>query len=155
MIVEYAKIADIAQLTELRLAYLEADHGKLCENDINKIKQGLPDYFRKNLNQNIWGYLIRDNGIIVACAFLLVVEKPNSPAFITGKTGTVLNVYTNPMYRHKGYAKKIINRIMEDAVEKNLSYVELQSTEDGYPLYKSVGFVDEVSKYHSMIWYNE
>ena len=29
---------------------------------------------------------------IIACALLLVIEKPLSPAFITGKTGTVLEV---------------------------------------------------------------
>lgn len=45
--------------------------------------------------------------------------------------------------------------LLLDAIEKNLSVVELKSTEDGYQLYKSVGFVDEISKYHSMKWYNQ
>lgn len=155
MIVENAKIADIDILTELRLAYLKEDSGKLSEDDIQRIKQDLPNYFRKHLNQNIFCYLIRDKGEVAACAFLLVVEKPMSPAFITGRTGTVLNVYTNPAYRNKGYAKQIMNKLLSDAVEKNLSIVELKSTEDGYHLYKSIGFIDDMSKYHSMKWYNQ
>lgn len=155
MIVENAKIADIDILTELRLAYLKEDSGKLSEDDIQRIRRDLPNYFRKNLNQNIFCYLIRDKEEIAACAFLLVVEKPMSPAFITGRTGTVLNVYTNPAYRNKGYAKQIMNKLLSDAVEKNLSVVELKSTEDGYHLYKSIGFIDEMSKYHSMKWYNQ
>lgn len=155
MIVENAKIEDIDLLTELRLAYLKEDNGKLSEADIKIIKQDLPNYFKRNLNQNIFCYLMRDKEKIVACAFLLVVEKPISPAFITGKTGTVLNVYTNPAYRHKGYAKMVMNKLLSDAVEKNLSVVELKSTEEGYHLYKSIGFTDEVSKYHSMKWYNQ
>lgn len=155
MIVENAEIADIDLLTELRIAYLKEDHGKLDEEDISKIRRDLPDYFKKNLNENIFCYLIRDEESVIACAFLLVVEKPMSPAFITGKTGTVLNVYTNPAYRHKGYAKKIMNKLLSDAVEKNLSVVELKSTEEGYHLYKSVGFTDEVSKYHVMKWYHQ
>lgn len=154
MIVENAEIADVDLLTELRIAYLKEDLGKLDEEDIKKIRRDLPDYFRRNLNENIFCYLIREKEEIVACAFLLVVEKPMSPAFITGKTGTVLNVYTNPAYRHKGYAKKIMNKLLSDAVVKNLSVVELKSTEAGYHLYKSVGFTDEVSKYHVMKWYN-
>ena len=154
MKVENAKIADIDLLVELRIAYLKEDLGKLDEEDIKKIRRDLPDYFRRNLNENIFCYLIRDKEEIAACAFLLVVEKPMSPAFITGKTGTVLNVYTNPAYRHKGYAKKIMNKLLSDALEKNLSVVELKSTEAGYHLYKSVGFTDEVSKYHVMKWYN-
>lgn len=155
MIVENAGIADVDLLTELRIAYLKEDIGKLDEEDIKKIRRDLPDYFRRNLNENIFCYLIREKEEIVACAFLLVVEKPMSPAFITGKTGTVLNVYTNPAYRHKGYAKKIMNKLLSDATEKNLSVVELKSTEDGYHLYKSVGFADDVSKYHVMKWYNK
>lgn len=155
MIVENAGIADVDLLTELRIAYLKEDIGKLDEEDIKKIRRDLPDYFRRNLNENIFCYLIRDKEEIVACAFLLVVEKPMSPAFITGKTGTVLNVYTDPAHRHKGYAKKIMNKLLSDATEKNLSVVELKSTEDGYHLYKSVGFADDVSKYHVMKWYNK
>ena len=155
MIVEKANIEDVALLTELRLAYLNEDHGELSKNDVEIIRRDLPDYFKKNLNQNIFCYLIRENEEIVACAFLLVVEKPMSPAFINGRTGTVLNVYTKPQYRHKGYAKGIMNKLLSDAEEKNISVVELKSTEDGYSLYQSVGFVEEVSKYHTMKWYNQ
>ena len=155
MIVENAKIADIDLLTELRLAYLKEDYGRLSEDDIRRIRQDLPNYFKKNLNQNIFCYLMRNKEEIVSCAFLLVVEKPISPAFITGRTGTVLNVYTKPPYRHKGYAKKIMNKLLLDAAEKKLSVVELKSTEDGYHLYKSIGFRDDVSKYHSMTWFNQ
>ena len=155
MVVENANIEDAAVLTELRLAYLKEDYGKLAKDDIEIIRRDLPDYFKKHLNRNIFGYLIREKEEIAACAFLLVVEKPMSPAFITGRTGTVLNVYTKPQYRHKGYAKEIMNKLLSDAVEKNLSVVELKSTEDGYHLYQSVGFVDEVSKYYSMKWYNQ
>ncbi len=155
MVVENANIKDVTLLTELRSEYLKEDHGKLSKSDIEIIRRDLPDYFKKNLNQNIFCYLIREKEEIAACAFLLVVEKPMSPEFITGRTGTVLNVYTKPQYRHKGYAKGIMNKLLSDAEEKNLSVVELKSTENGYHLYQSVGFADEVSKYHSMKWYNQ
>lgn len=148
--VEYAEAADIAALTELRLAYLEEDHGKLSEDEIEIIRRGLPDYFKRNLNQNLFCYLVKEQGEIAACAFLLVVEKPMSPSFITGKTGTVLNVYTKPIYRHKGYARQIMEKLLADAADKNLSVVDLKSTEDGYRLYQSVGFVDDMPAYHLM-----
>lgn len=148
--VEYAKTADIASLTELRLAYLEEDHGRLSEDEIGIIRRDLPDYFKRNLNQNLFCYLVREREEIVACAFLLVVEKPMSPSFITGKTGTVLNVYTKPSCRHKGYARQIMERLLADAAAKHLSVVDLKSTEDGYRLYQSVGFVDDVPAYHLM-----
>lgn len=80
MTVEYAQTADIPLLTELRLAYLEEDHGKLSEDEFEIISRDLPGYFERNLNQNLFCYLIREQEEIAACAFLLVVEKPMSPA---------------------------------------------------------------------------
>lgn len=41
MMVEYAKMTDVASLTELRLAYLEEDHGKLSEDELEIIRRGL------------------------------------------------------------------------------------------------------------------
>ena len=37
----------------------------------------------------------------------------------------------------------------------NLSFVELKATEDGYGLYKSLGFEDVRSKYHALRWYDK
>ena len=49
MTVEHAETADIALLTELRLAYLKEDYGDLSGDDIEKIRRDLPGYFEKNL----------------------------------------------------------------------------------------------------------
>lgn len=155
MVFEKAAKQDIELLTKLRVAYLIEDYGDLDEKELTVIERDLPDYFNKNLNKNIFAYIGRNEQEIVACALLLVVEKPMSPAFINGKTGTVLNVYTKPEYRHNGYAKKLMNMLIEDAANIGLCSVELKSTEDGYSLYKSVGFRDFVSKYHLMEWHNE
>ena len=73
----------------------------------------------------------------------LIVEKPMSPAFINGRTGMVLNAYTCPSYRRRGCAKIIMEVLLS-----------VKATEDGYPLYRSVGFEDDGSKYHIMRWKN-
>lgn len=151
---EHAQAGDIALLTQMRIAYLKEDLGAMDEETEAKIRAELPAYFERNLNRNIFCYLIRDMEETAACAFLLVTEKPMSPAFMTGKCGTVMNVYTKPAYRRKGYGKRIMTALLRDAEKMNLSYVELKSTEAGYPLYKAVGFEDDVSKYHLMKWYN-
>ena len=152
MIVEKARPDDINELVELRLAYLQEDNGTLEEETVRKIRQSLPDYYRTTLNKDLFVYLIRENEEIVSCAFLLIVTKPMSPAFINGKTGTILNVYTRPSARRKGYARKIMNALIEDAERMELSRMELKATEDGYPLYKTVGFQDDHAKYHDMKW---
>lgn len=148
MIFEKATIKDINGLTDLRLAYLQEDLGVITDKEL--IQESLPGYYEKHLNKDLMVYVARDDEDIVACAFLLIVEKPMSPSFITGKTGTVLNVYTKPEYRNKGYAKKLMTMMLEDATAQDVSIIELKATEDGYSLYKSVGFEDVVAKYHNM-----
>ena len=86
--------------------------------------------------------------------FLLIVEKPMSPAFINGKTGLVLNVYTCPSYRRKGCAKTIMEALLSEAKKMKISVIELKATEDGYPLYRSVGYLEKGSKYQIMQWKN-
>lgn len=146
---------DVEQLVKLRVAYLIEDYGDLNEKELAMIERDLPDYFLKNLNKNMFAYIGKSEQDIVACALLLVVEKPMSPAFINGKTGTVLNVYTKPQCRHHGYAKKLMNMLLEDAANMGLCVVELKATEQGYSLYQSIGFADSISKYHPMEWRNE
>ena len=150
MIFDKATIEDIGVLTDLRIAYLNEDLGVISNENLELMQAFLPSYYEKHLNKDLMAYVARDEMDIVSCAFLLIVEKPMSPSFITGKTGTVLNVYTKPDYRKKGYAKKLITTMLEDAKAEGLSIIELKATEDGYSLYKSVGFEDVVAKYRNM-----
>ena len=149
-----AQLKDIDRLVQFRLAYLQEDFGHLDEKDVSAIQNQLPGYLQSHLNKDLFVYLSREKDNIVACAFLLVIEKPMSPSFINGKTGTVLNVYTCPSFRHKGHAKKIMEELLDDARIMDLCTVDLKATEDGYPLYKLVGFSDDASKYHLMKWKN-
>ena len=150
MMFEKATKDDLSKLTALRIAYLQEDFGGISQENLDLLQAALPSYYEKHLNRDLFVYVAKDSGEIVSCVFLLMVEKPMSPAFITGKTGTVLNVYTRPEYRQKGHAKQLMKVMLEDAKAKNISVLELKATEDGYGLYKSVGFEDVADKYHNM-----
>ena len=153
--VEKAGLEDIDTLVELRLDYLVEDNGSIDKNDAEIIREALPDYYRNHLNKDLFAYVVRDEKTIVSCAFLLVIEKPMSPAFINGKTGTILNVFTRESYRRKGYARKIMDVLLGEAKDMGLVTIDLKSTEEGYSLYRSVGFRDDHSKYHMMKWNNQ
>lgn len=154
MNVERATTDDIPELVELRLAYLTEDSGPLDRDMADSIARDLPGYYRERLGRDLLVYVVREGGTIASCAFLLVVRKPMSPAFPTGRTGTVLNVYTRPAWRRRGMARALMEAMLGDAREMGLSVVELKATDDGHPLYLKVGFVDDASKYHNMKWTN-
>lgn len=149
---EKACISDADALVKMRIAYLKEDGHALDEDTAVSMEKDLLPYFQEHLNKDLFAYVIRAGEEIISCAFLLVVLKPMSPAFINGRTGTVLNVYTYPQYRKQGYAKMIMKALLDDAKEMKLSVIELKATEAGYPLYRSVGFTDDVSGYHLMKW---
>ncbi len=144
---EIADRQDIAELADLRIAYLKEDSGIADAAGEKVLRERLLPYFAAHLGKDLFVYAVRDGGRIVSCAFLLTVEKPASPSFPTGRTGTVLNVYTLPEERKKGYAKTVMNALLADAERMGLDNVELKSTDAGYPLYRSLGFADTSGRY--------
>ncbi len=150
MLFERASLNDLSSLIELRVAYLLEDYGKLPESQIKQITDNLSNYFQKHLNKDLLVFVCRDTEKIVSCCFLCITEKPSSPSFINGKTGTILNVYTLPEYRKKGIAGNLLKMLLTESEKNKLDYVELKATDSGYNLYKSLGFEDVVSKYHNI-----
>ena len=150
--VELAGIQDAEALAEMRLAYLRESFGTLGEAETAALRAQLPAYFQKHTGSDLFAYVIRSGGEIVSCAFLLVVEKPMSPAFPNGKTGILLNVYTRPVFRRMGLAGSILRRLTEDARALRLSEIECKAVKAAVPLYRSIGFEDDVTDYHRMKW---
>ena len=141
---------DIAELVRMRIYYIVQDYGHLAETDRSKMEKSLPEYFARNLEKNIFAFVAKDGGKIVATVFLLVVEKPASPAFINGKTGTVLNVCTMEEYRAKGIATRLMQMLVDFARQNELNRIDLSATKMGYSVYKKLGFEDLQSEYQEM-----
>ena len=145
-----ATISDIDALIELRIAYLTEDHGSLSAETEAKVRRQLPDYFRRHLGKDLRAFIAEENGEAVSSCFLIVTEKPAGPRFPDGLNGIVLNVYTKPEYRRHGIAGQLMKKLLAEAKELRLDYVELKATKDGLKLYKSLGFEEVFSKYTEM-----
>ena len=152
MVFTRATALDAEALTELRLAYLTEDLGALTEAETNAFRRALPAYFRENLDRDLLVFIAREGDRIVACAMLLLVDKPMSPAFPNGKTGTVLNVYTRPAWRRRGCARGLMEMLLADAKARGLCRIDLKATAGGAPLYRSLGFTDDNEEYSSLTW---
>ncbi len=150
MNIDIANINDINDLVILRIEYLLSDYKVIEEDKLTIIKNNLPNYFMEHLNKDLFAYVCKNNNEIIGCVFLYVSYKPSNPSFINGRTGTVMNAYIKEEYRKQGIGKKLIESIINKGKELNLDYIDLQATEDGYNLYKKIGFVDTSSKYRYM-----
>ena len=150
MVYERATADDIKDLTALRIEFLLEDYGQLPQETTDLIAGRLPDYFRSHLNRDLFAFVCRADKGIAGCCFLYVSEKPPNPSFINGRTGTVMNVYTRPEFRRQGIAFELMKMLLCESEKLGLDFVELKATEDGYGLYRRLGFENAVSKYRDM-----
>lgn len=158
MIYRKANKNDYDQLVQRRINYLVEDNGTISEIHRKQIEKQLPIYYDKHLNKDMYAYVAEDNGVIFGTAYLVIYEKPANPAFIAGKIGDVMSVYTCKEKRRCGIAKRLMNMLLEDAEKLSLDYVELEATSDGLGLYEVLGFQKSIRKYIPMkyiIWRDE
>lgn len=147
--IENATLADVPELIELRLKYLVDDFGELAEEQRREIPRELEPYLRFHMGRDLMVFVAREERI-ACCAWLLLVDKPPSPRFPRGRTGVLFNVYTRPEHRRKGLAREVMRELLDDARARELDVVELHATDDGYPLYRSLGFEDDSTTHRAM-----
>ncbi len=147
-----AEISDTAQLVKLRLAYVEADYGKIDFDTEERLHRQLEEYFPLHLCRDIFAFLCFDGEKAVSMVILYIMDKPAFVTSMSGRTGTLLSVVTHPEYRRRGIAGRLVEMALEKARQLGADFVELQATADGEPLYRKIGFNDKESHYTPMIY---
>ncbi|WP_041289622.1 GNAT family N-acetyltransferase [Kribbella flavida] len=68
---------------------------------------------------------------------------PPGPKDLTLSRGSLYNVSTEPAFRRRGLARLCVIALLDwFRDETDVGQVELHATQDGEPLYRSLGFVD-------------
>jgi len=99
-------------------------------------------YVRRALAQSSYrGWLaVTSEGHVVAGGGLIVHEWPASPRSTDTQRAYILNMYTEPEYRRRGLARRIMNAILDFCRAAGFHSVSLHASEFGRPLYASLGF---------------
>lgn len=71
-------------------------------------------------------------------SFFRVMPTYHNP---TGWKAYIMNMYTVPEYRRKGVAYHTLELLTEEAKKRNISFISLEATDMGRPLYERYGFV--------------
>ena len=150
VVYDQANKEDIDELVRLRIAYMIDDFGQISDYERTCMEKQLPDYFERKLGKELVAFVARAEGRLVAAAYLLIVEKPSNPFLPNGFEGEVLSVYTEEAYRGNGICSQLMKNLIEYGKEKELCRINLMATEDGYPIYKKLGFEDKRQNYKDM-----
>ena len=141
---------DIDDLVEMRLAFSLTMHPTEDEDEVSSLRLELEKYFLEKLEKSqyigILGYFEEK---LVCSAGLIVFEMPPTIGNHHRITGLVVNVYTKPEHRKKGFGEETIKFLIEIAREKGVEKLCLNATIEGESVYRKLGFKED--KYKELV----
>jgi len=85
-------------------------------------------------------FVTTEQRAIIAGAGVSIEDFPATPRDQTGRRAYVMNVYTDPPYRHRGLARRLMQTLLDWCRANGIQTVALQASDKGRPLYESLGF---------------
>jgi len=144
--VRVATLADIVTLGHHR-AEMFRDMGQLTEHNERDLTRASESFFRKVVASGEYiAWLAVTTAAperVVAGAGLWLrpmLPRPTPTGIIQGREALIANVYTEPDWRRRGVARLLMRHVLEYTREHNVPRVLLHASDDGRPLYETLGF---------------
>lgn len=144
MPIEYRKagLADIDILTSSRVTVLRAANGLDDSADMSVIESESRKYYETALADGAHtAYLVYDGEKLVGTggvSYYTVMPTCDDP---TGKKAYIMNMYTATEYRRQGIALRTLDLLVQDAKSRGVTFITLEATKMGRPLYERYGFI--------------
>ena len=139
LIFRKASTVDIDQLVELRIRQL-LDEGY---SEVADIRRDLFKYFLTNLeNGSLICWVGVAGEIILATAGICFYQLPPTFSNPSGRIAYITNMYTDPLYRKRGTATLLLNKLILEAKALNYASARLHASHLGKGVYEKAGFID-------------
>ena len=79
---------------------------------------------------------------VVGCGGICLQEELPSPDNPSGSCAYLMNIYTSPSCRKQGVGAAIVNWLIEQARQRGIGKIYLETSEAGRSLYEKLGFAD-------------
>lgn len=134
-------LADTELLIKLRLDFIRMTGAEMSPEQEKVLRVQLEGYYRKHIPiGDFIAFGVEEEEEVRAAAFMVVGERPAGMSFLSGVTGTILNVITYPAYRGRGYATLLVKELIRRAGELNVAAIDLNATRMGRKVYADLGF---------------
>ena len=136
-----ATVADIPDLVRLRRMMFE-DMGFDDPEQLDAADASVAIYLATALPaQQYQGWLAcTAAGMAVGSGGVVVDQHPPGPNNLTGQVGYIMNVVTDPRYRRRGIARRIMDAMLQWLSSQGIQNFSLHASEMGRPLYEQLGF---------------
>lgn len=141
---------DAAELVRLRMVMFESidgttpEPGEWMEVAARTLRQRLPGPDARTA-----AFVVDrpgEPGRLAACAVGVIDDRLGSPANPTGLSGYVFNVTTDHGHRRRGYSQACMTALLGWFRDRGVLRVQLHASEDGYALYRRLGFTEADSQ---------
>ena len=137
--ISYRKLEkkDIGKFIEMRLNQLQEEGAE----PLFDLEPGLNEYYEKHFDDGTFvSWLAIDGEEIIATSGMSFVEKPPYYSNPSGKIGLLSSMYTLKEYRRKGIAKKLLDKVIQEAKEYGCGAIQITASNMGVLLYTDYGF---------------
>lgn len=143
---------DIPLFVKHRIDYLKELQGKPDKSREITLKNELENYFRNELSANrFFAFILESDKQAVSFGAVVIKSIPGDFSSSTYLEGDILNMYTIPEARKKGFAGIVLDAILKESKNRGISKLSLHTTKDGEHLYRNSGFSEPVYPYLEMV----
>jgi GNAT superfamily N-acetyltransferase len=140
--VRQATLADIDVLSNQRVSMFCSLHS-INETDAAALEAATRSYFSCAIPlQEYRGWLLESGGKVAAGGGIIVRRLLPRPKHRGGGCDAyILNVYTEPQFRRRGFARQVMKAMLSWCREQGIKRISLHASDFGRPLYQNLGFV--------------
>lgn len=136
----YALPEDAALITAHRHSMF-ADNSFTSEEALAAADAKFEPWVRERLQDGRYtGLFLEGEGSVVAGAGIFFADFPPHWMDPQPLRAYVLNVYTAPEHRGKGYARQLMQAVIEECKQRRVPTVVLHASPFGRPVYEKLGF---------------
>ncbi len=146
--VKLIEVIDIDELMRWREEVIEHVFGGKADDDL--LRANSQYYERHIADQTHRAFVAKCDGRECGCGAVCFSDELPSPDNPSGKCAYLMNIYVRKLYRNKGIAHGIVSHLIEVAKRRGCGKIYLETTEDGKPVYNSLGFrnMPDMMKYY-------
>jgi GNAT superfamily N-acetyltransferase len=136
-----ATVGDAATIARHRVLMFR-DMGIELGDDAAALESTSRDYFEGAVADGRYrGWMADLDGAVAAGGGLILRELLPRPGHVRGGIEAyVLNIYTEPTHRRRGLARALMHAMLEWTAGRGIARVTLHASDEGRPLYESLGF---------------
>jgi GNAT superfamily N-acetyltransferase len=137
-----ATIIDIDALVGLRVA-MQSEVGDYPKEHWLQLGASLREYFSAAIPAGEFiAWVAEVEGKVIATSGMCFRQHPPNRWNLTGHEAYIMNMYTVPEFRGRGFAGVLLEKLIQIARERNYPRIVLHAQTKAKPIYARAGFVD-------------